>query len=81
MESRNINTKENFFQDNWLILVAILYLILPIDLIPDRVPLVGTLDDAGMLLIYLLELYGKWRRNDIKKDSPPSDVREGEIVK
>lgn len=81
MEGKQIDAKKNFFQEYWLLLLVLIYLILPIDLIPDSIPFVGTLDDAGLLLVYLLEAYSKWKRNSGEKDIPSSDVKEGEIVK
>jgi len=48
---------EKFLKKNWLLIVGLLYLIAPIDLIPDIIPIVGTMDDAGLLLI---ELVRRW---------------------
>lgn len=81
MEGKQINVKKNFFQEYWLLLLVLIYLILPIDLIPDSIPLVGTLDDVGLLLVYVLEVYTKWKRNNEEKDILSSDVKEGKIVR
>lgn len=46
---------------------ALLYVLTPLDLIPDFIPVVGLLDDAGVLAACLrlvgddLEIYGKWK--------------------
>lgn len=53
--------EKSFLSKNWLLLFAIAYLILPIDLIPDAIPLIGLIDDV---LIMILELY---RRYDAHK--------------
>lgn len=45
-----------------LALVAILYGVMPLDLIPDVIPVVGWLDDAGVLAAVLAFI---WR--DVKK--------------
>lgn len=79
----NMATKKSFFEEHWLLIVIIAYIILPIDLIPDRFPILGTLDDAGLLLVHILEEYSKWRKNNEGKktsSTDESDVKEGEIV-
>ncbi len=72
--------KKSFFQEYWLLIVVILYILLPVDLIPDRVPLLGTLDDAGLLLVHILTEYGRWRGRSEGMKTSSSEVREGEIV-
>ena len=76
-----MSQKKNFFEENWLFIVVIIYIILPVDLIPDSIPLLGTLDDAGLLIVKLLEEYGKWKKRKGEEDISSSDVKEGEIVK
>ena len=48
---------------------VLLYFASPIDLIPDFIPVIGLLDDAGVVLASLtlvksdLDIYKKWRKN------------------
>ncbi len=55
------------------IVCGLLYLILPVDLIPDIVPGIGFLDDAGVIMIVLglvssdLETYRKWRESQVEE--------------
>jgi len=47
----------HFLRENWLLLLAIAYLIFPIDAIPDIVPIGGLGDDAFLIA---LELGRRW---------------------
>lgn len=42
-------------------ILGILYILSPIDLIPDPLPLVGILDDIGVLC-YMVKTYKDWRQ-------------------
>ncbi|MFT5466779.1 MAG: uncharacterized membrane protein YkvA (DUF1232 family) [Verrucomicrobiales bacterium] len=44
------------------IIATILYLISPIDLIPDFIPIIGVIDDVAVLAVCV-----RWVRSDIKK--------------
>ncbi len=52
------------------IITALLYVLSPIDLIPDLIPGVGYLDDAAVLALCLklvkldVDKYAKWRKNE-----------------
>ncbi len=48
---------KRFFKDNWLLVVAIVYLIIPVDLLPDIVPVLGKLDDSSIMVIELIKRY------------------------
>ncbi len=70
-----------FLSRNWLLIVAIIYLILPFDLIPDAIPVLGSLDDAALLIINLIQKYILWRRENEQTESrTEGNVKEGEIV-
>lgn len=40
------------------IAASLLYLISPVDVIPDEIPFIGQIDDAGVLLAAIYEVYG-----------------------
>lgn len=82
MQEKQINTKKSFLAQHWLLVVAIIYLLLPVDLVPDTIPVLGLLDDAGLLLVQLLQEYNRWRRDGVvnKYSTPEVEVKDGEIV-
>ncbi len=51
-----------FWSKNWFLIVVIIYVFIPIDLIPDRLPLLGTLDDTGMIIIEVLRRYANYKK-------------------
>jgi uncharacterized membrane protein YkvA (DUF1232 family) len=62
-----------------LIVAALLYLISPIDLVPDWIPVAGLLDDAGIAALVLD--YVMKRMND-KRDgteTPDGETRKGRL--
>lgn len=74
--------RNTFLEKNWLLILAIIYLILPIDLIPDAIPVVGSLDDSALLIINLIQKYILWKKENEQKEGREKDnIHEGEIVK
>jgi uncharacterized membrane protein YkvA (DUF1232 family) len=67
---------KKFIKENWLLIFAIIYLLSPIDLIPDIIPLFGMGDDASLVII---ELIRRIITNKNKKSSS-KEIIEGEIV-
>jgi uncharacterized membrane protein YkvA (DUF1232 family) len=55
----------------FLVVGAILYLLMPVDIIPDVAPVVGWLDDIMFLIGALSLLLGA---------SPPAKEKEGQII-
>ena len=47
-----------------LIIGALGYLILPVDLIPDAIPIVGTIDDVAGVLLAMVNAVGKGSGNN-----------------
>lgn len=58
-----------FFKKNWIYFVAILYILLPVDLIPDVVPVLGGVDDSAVVILGLIKQYA-----DSKKDRAKESV-------
>lgn len=80
MEEQKTDQK-TFFEKNWLLILAIAYLILPIDLIPDAIPVLGNLDDSALLIINLIQKYILWKQeNEQKVSKENKNIQEGEVV-
>ena len=71
--------KKSFLEKNWLLIIALIYLFLPVDLIPDFIPVLGGLDDSVLVIIDLIRRYISWREENSNKDDI-GEVKEGEIV-
>jgi len=41
----------------WMILGTVLYLISPVDIIPEFIPLIGFVDDIMLLVMFIIELF------------------------
>jgi uncharacterized membrane protein YkvA (DUF1232 family) len=46
-----------FFKKYWVFFLAIVYILLPTDLIPDIIPLFGGVDDSLILVLGLVKRY------------------------
>jgi uncharacterized membrane protein YkvA (DUF1232 family) len=72
-----------FLKKNWLIILAFIYFLSPIDIIPDVLPAIGFGDDIGVLLLSLLVEIVKKRyfsKKKTGKDKPKEILVEGEII-
>lgn len=58
---KTFTTKE-FLKQNWMLIAAIVYLVFPLDFLPDVVPLLGLGDDILILLGTLLIRYAKLKK-------------------
>lgn len=55
-----------FFKKYWLFIVAIIYILIPVDLIPDVIPFFGGLDDSTLVILGVIREYLQNRK---KKES------------
>ena len=53
---------KKFLKENWLLVFAVLYVLSPIDIIPDQIPLIGQTDDAMVVFIELIRKYGEYKK-------------------
>jgi len=53
---------KKFLKKNWLLAFAVLYVLSPIDILPDQIPLIGQVDDALLVLVELIRKYNEYKR-------------------
>ncbi|KKP44036.1 MAG: hypothetical protein UR47_C0017G0007 [candidate division WS6 bacterium GW2011_GWB1_33_6] len=46
-----------FLKKYWIFILAIIYILLPVDLIPDVIPFFGGMDDSTMVILGLVKQY------------------------
>lgn len=51
-----------FIKKNWFIIIIVIYIFVPLDLIPDNLPLIGTVDDSGLLLLEVVRRYANFKK-------------------
>ena len=51
-----------FLKENWMLIAAVIYLMFPVDILPDIVPVLGVGDDALVLIGSLLIKYAKFKK-------------------
>jgi uncharacterized membrane protein YkvA (DUF1232 family) len=56
----------------WVMLASLLYLISPIDLSPDLLPLLGQIDDVA-LIVLMLSVATQWLSQQFLQQSPNAD--------
>ncbi|PSO52819.1 MAG: DUF1232 domain-containing protein [Cyanobacteria bacterium QH_8_48_120] len=59
----------------WVIMGTLIYLVSPIDISPDLIPILGQIDDFAILTIFLTEIWGLVSdnlRSEQSNDSTPS---------
>ena len=65
---------KDFLKKNWFLVVALIYLLSPVDFIPDVIPALGASDDV---LVLLATLFIKYRQHVKNKKA---EVIDGEII-
>ena len=58
------NKKQSKFIAILLIIIALIYGISPVDLIPDLAPFIGWVDDVVIILMSIINAYIKWRKGN-----------------
>ena len=75
---------KKFIKKNWLIIFAILYLLSPIDLFPDFIPVLGVSDDLVVLLATIVIKFLEYKNTQEKRKPPKAfgntEILDGEIV-
>lgn len=46
-----LTKKLRFLVKSWPFIVAIIYMLSPVDIVPDAIPIIGNLDDLGVVLV------------------------------
>ncbi len=67
-----------FLKENWMLVAAVVYILFPIDFIPDFLPALGLTDDLGALLMAIVVRYTQHKRSFNKAQN--SEVHKGEKV-
>ncbi len=53
-----------FFKKYWMFFLAVIYILLPTDLIPDVIPLFGAVDDSLIVVLGLIKRYIDYRKEN-----------------
>ncbi len=53
---------KKFLEKYWLFILSIIYIILPVDLIPDVIPFLGGLDDSTLVILGLIKQYIDYKK-------------------
>jgi len=68
----------------WVIMGTIVYLVSPIDIAPDFIPVVGQIDDLVLLTLLVSEVsklvIEGWKSSKAKINSPVKDVNSNDVV-
>jgi len=69
-----------FFKKYWIFILAVVYILLPTDLIPDIVPLFGSLDDSLLVVLGLIKRYLDYYQTHFKDRHIVSDGKRVDKV-
>lgn len=53
---------KDFARENWALIAAIIYVISPLDFLPDVLPALGFVDDLGVLVVSLVHKYIMYKK-------------------
>jgi len=53
-----------FLKKNWQYILVIGYILFPIDVVPDAIPLVGNVDDSILLLLSFVKQYMDFKKEE-----------------
>ena len=67
-------TLKQFIKNNWMLIAAVVYILSPIDPLPDFVPFLGYSDDVLVLILSLIIRYLKFQKKS------GNTIIEGEVV-
>jgi uncharacterized membrane protein YkvA (DUF1232 family) len=67
-----------FLKENWMLIAAVLYILFPVDFIPDFLPALGLSDDLGALLLAIVVRY--WQHTRSFNKPKKTDSVKGEKV-
>jgi len=70
---------KDFIKENWILLLAVLYVLSPIDIIPDVIPIFGATDDAGVVLIELARRFSEHMKSDAEPKEEKDEKPESEV--
>lgn len=51
-----------FLKKYLIFILAVIYILLPVDIVPDAIPFFGTIDDSALVILGLLKQYIDYRR-------------------
>ena len=57
-----MNMFKDFLKKNWQYALVLVYILFPIDVIPDSIPLVGNVDDSILLLLSFVKQYTDFKK-------------------
>lgn len=57
---------KNFLSKNWFFIIIAIYVLVPLDLVPDSLPFIGNLDDTGLLVVEIIRRYADYKRSKKK---------------
>ncbi|MGF1459301.1 MAG: YkvA family protein [Leptolyngbyaceae cyanobacterium] len=64
----------------WVLLASVLYLISPIDISPDLIPLLGQIDDVA-LIVLMATAASQWLSQQFLSEQPQDSVSQDESVR